>query len=170
LAIKEASKKGKPKDTQQDQLIELERIKPLAPKVPRLLIGDETPEHLAWSLAKEWPSAGMISSEARLIFGAHGMGKDSVMRNLALINTLWDGGSHSIGRRTSESFVVRDARLIVALQVQEATLRSFMEKSGELARGTGFLARFLIAWPESTQGTRFYKEPPKHWPHLARFD
>ena len=145
LAIKEASKKGKPKDTQQDQLIELERIKPLAPKVPRLLIGDETPEHLAWSLAKEWPSAGMISSEAGLIFGAHGTGKDSVMRNLALINTLWDGGSHSIGRRTSESFVVDGASLTVALQVQEATLRSFMERSGDLARGTGFLARFLIA-------------------------
>ncbi len=31
--------------------------------------------------------------------------------------------------------------------------------SGALARGTGFLARFLVAWPESTQGHRPYSDP-----------
>jgi putative DNA primase/helicase len=38
-----------------------------------------------------------------------------------------------------------------------------------LARGTGFLARFLIAWPESTQGYRTFTEPPANWPKLADF-
>jgi putative DNA primase/helicase len=97
------------------------------------------------------------------------MGRESVMRNLALLNVLWDGGTHSVGRRTSESFVVKGARLTVALQVQEATLRSFFDKSGTLARGTGFLARFLVAWPESTQGFRPFTESPANWPHLAAF-
>jgi putative DNA primase/helicase len=98
------------------------------------------------------------------------MGKDSVMRNLALLNILWDGGTHSVGRRTSESFTVRGARLTVALQVQEPTLRSFFEKTGQLARGTGFLSRFLMAWPESTQGHRPFTAAPVNWPHLAAFD
>jgi putative DNA primase/helicase len=97
------------------------------------------------------------------------MGKDSVMRNLALLNTLWDGGTHSVGRRTSESFIVKGARLTVGLQVQEAALREFIAKAGELARGTGFLARFLVAWPESTQGFRPFTEAPESWPHLAAF-
>ena len=152
------------------ELLEHQFQKPEPPRVPRLLLGDETPENLAWGLAKHWPSAGVVSAEAGIIFGSHGMGKESVMRNLGLLNILWDGGSHSVGRRTSESFTVKGARLTVALQIQEATIRSFFARSGGLARGTGFLARFLVAWPESTQGHRPFTEAPAEWPHLAEFD
>ena len=169
LAIKDAAKKSRATDKLRSDLAELQEKKPQAPKVPRLLLGDETPENLAWSLSRQWPSAGVLSSEAALIFGAHGMGKDSVMRNLGLLNVLWDGGTHSVGRRTSECFTVKGARLTVALQIQEATLRAFFERSGGLARGTGFLARFLVAWPESTQGYRPFTEAPPNWPHLAAF-
>ena len=165
LAIRQARKSGKPTDALKAELAQLENGKPTAPRIPRLKRGDETPENLAWVLAREWPSAGVLSSEAGIIFGAHGMGKDSIMRNLALLNVLWDGGAHHVGRRTSESFTVRGARLTVALQVQEATLRSYFDRSGGLARGTGFLARFLVAWPESTQGFRPFTDPPAN---LAR--
>jgi putative DNA primase/helicase len=58
----------------------------------------------------------------------------------------------------------------VALQIQEATLRAFFDRSGGLARGTGFLARFLVAWPESTQGFRPFTDPPDTWPKLAAFN
>lgn len=169
-AIKEASKKSKSTDKLRDELTQLQHDKPEPPRIPKILLGDETPENLAWRLAKEWPSAGIVSSEAGAVFGSHGMGKDSIMRNLALYNVLWDGGTHSIGRRTSESFTVKGARLTTALQVQEATLREFNNKVGILARGTGYFARFLIAWPESTQGTRLFTEAPEHWPHLAAFN
>ena len=81
------------------------------------------------------------------MFGAHGMGKESLMRNLSLLNILWDGGRLSVGRRTSESFTVSNARLTVALQVQGATLSTFFEQSKGLARGSGFLARFLMGLP-----------------------
>lgn len=169
MAIKDAGKKGKPTDKLRTDLANLQQYEPEPPRVPRMLLGDETPENLAWGLARHWPSAGVVSSEAGTVFGAHGMGKDSVMRNLALLNVLWDGGTHSVGRRTSESFTVKGARLTVALQVQEATLREFFSKSGGLARGTGFLARFLVAWPESTQGYRPFTEAPENWPHLDAF-
>jgi putative DNA primase/helicase len=135
-AIKAAGKAGNSSSDLRASLEQLQHEKPEAPRAPRLLLGDETPENLSWGLAKRWPSAGVISSEAGQILGAHGMGKDSVMRNLGLLNVLWDGGEHSVGRRTSESFVVRGARLTLALQIQEMTLRSFFEKSGALARGT----------------------------------
>jgi putative DNA primase/helicase len=110
-----------------------------------------------------------VSAEAGIVFGGHAMGKDSVMRNLAQLNQLWDGASLSIERRSTESFTVRGARLTMALQVQEPTLREFFARSGALARGTGFLARFLVAWPASTQGQRPFSEPPANWPHLAAF-
>lgn len=169
-AIKDAVRKGEKIEELQTDLETLQSEKPKPPIVQRFLLGDETPESLAWSLGRQWPSAGVVSSEAGLIFGAHGMGKDSVMRNLTLLNVLWDGGTHSVGRRTSESFIVKGARLTIALQVQEPTLKEFFVRSGTLARGTGFLARFLVAWPESTQGFRPFTEPPETWPDMSRFN
>ena len=54
--------------------------------------------------------------------------------------------------------------------MQEPTLREFFARSGALARGTGFLARFLVAWPDSTQGYRPFTEAPANWPYLAAFN
>lgn len=167
--IRQLAKGGEPTASMESALRDLEHDKPEPPRIPRLLYADATPEALAYALAKQWPSGGVVSAEAGIVFGSHGMGKDSVMRNLALLNQLWDGTSLTIDRRSTESFTVRGARLTVALQVQEATLRSFFDKTGPLARGTGFLARFLVAWPESTQGNRPFTDPPDNWPHLTVF-
>jgi len=98
------------------------------------------------------------------------MGNDSVMRNLATLNQLWDGDEIATERRSTESFTVRGARLTIALQVQEATLRNFVDRSGELARGMGFFARFFVAYPDSTQGSRPFSNPPKTWPALERYN
>jgi len=98
------------------------------------------------------------------------MSGDSVMRNLATLNQLWDGATLPVERRSSESFTVRGARLTMALQVQESTIRAFFDSTKGLARGTGFLARFLASWPASTQGTRHFTEAPDNWPALASFN
>jgi len=169
-AIRSEAKQGKATDKTERTLRDLEAEKPEAPKVTRLLYGDVTPEELARSLARNWPSGGVVSAEAGVVFGSHGMSKDAVMRNLALLNVLWDGARLTIDRKTSESFTVEGARLTVALQIQEATLREFFKNAGVLARGSGFLARFLIAWPESTMGSREYTEAPASWPNLAAFN
>lgn len=168
-AITDAGKKGDSTAELKDRLAALTANKPAPPRIPRLIFGDATPEALAYSLAKGWPSGAVVSSEAGSVFGAHGMGKDSVMRNLATLNQLWDGRMSPIERRTSESFTVRNARLTVGLMVQEATLHEFFSRSGKLARGSGFLARFLVAWPRSTQGTRTFTDPPAVWPALTAF-
>jgi putative DNA primase/helicase len=167
-ALREAGRKGKPTDHLRRDLAQHQQNKPEPPRIPRMLYLDATPEALAYGLTK-WPAAGVVSAEGGAVFGSHSMGKDSVMRNLALLNGLWDGASLTVDRRTTESFRVCGARLTLALQVQEATLREFLAKTGPLARGSGFLARFLVSMPQSTQGTRFFKEAPQHWPHLAAF-
>ncbi len=168
-ALRAAKKKGDPTEAYRAELEEHEHRRPEPPRVPRLMLGDSTPEHMAFRLAREWPAAAVLSSEAGVIFGSHGMGKDSVMRNVSALNVYWDGGELTIGRRTSESFVVRGARLTLGLQVQAETYQSFGENTGGLARGTGFLARFLMSYPKSTQGARYFREPPKSWPRLAAY-
>jgi len=167
--IRRHARKGQSTSDLDKNLYALEYEKPTEPKVPRLLYADATPEALAHGLALKWPSGGVVSSEAGVVFGSHGMSHESIMRNLALLNQLWDGSNIKIDRRSSESFTVQGARLTMALQVQEAALRDFLTRSGDLARGTGFLARFLIAWPESTQGRRYFTEAPSEWPRLEQY-
>jgi len=168
--ISQEAKKGADTAVWRAKLRDLEHEMPEEPRVPRLRYEDATPEKLKWNLAKVWPSGGIVSSEAGSVFGAHGMGKDSIMRNLATFDLLWDGADIATERRTTESFTVRGARLTIALQVQEATLRAFLLQSGELARGIGFLARCLVAWPESTQGFRPFMDAPNAWPALGAFN
>ena len=168
--IRHLARKGKDTGEMEDILQELEKIKPVPPKIPRLIYCDSTPEALAYSIWKNWPSAGVISAEAGVVFGGHAMGTDSILRNLATLNTLWDGGSLTIDRRTSESFTLQGARLTMSLMIQKESIREFFAKSGDLARGTGFLARFLFSSPVSTQGSRLYIDPPATWPHLTEFE
>lgn len=167
--IKETAKQQKSTGSLTRDLHQLKSDEPIAVRVPRLIYGDATPEQLGYALAENWPSAGVLSSEAGIVFGSHGMSGDSAMRNMALINILWDGGTHTIDRRTTDSYRIQDARLTMGLAVQADTVRNFFNHSKGLARGTGFLARFLIAWPDSTQGNRLFKEPPTAWPKLTVF-
>ena len=167
--IQQCSKGGEDPQEWKAKLVDLEKSEPIPPKVLRLLYQDATPEALAWGLAHNWPSGGVISSEAGIVLGGHAMGKDSITRNLSLINQLWDGAPLHIDRRTGPSYTLRGARLTVGLATQPETLTAFVEQAKGLARGTGFFARFLLSWPESTQGTRLYKEPPREWPALTRF-
>ncbi|MDD5759169.1 MAG: DUF3987 domain-containing protein [Desulfobulbaceae bacterium] len=168
-AIKDASKSSKATEELERKVAALELEKPNQPKIPDLTFGDSTPEALAYRLAHGWPVGGVLSSEAGTVFGSHAMGKDSAMRNMAMLNTLWDAKELKVDRRTSPSYTVRGARLTMGLAVQSETVRAFLEGSKGLARGIGWLARFLIAWPESTQGGRMFKDPPENCPHLAKF-
>lgn len=167
--IKTESKKGSLKEELRQRLIDIEKRKPKKFTIPRLLYGDATPEALAWGLFSGWHSGGILSNEAGIIFGSYGMGKDSIMRNLSQLNVLWDGGVLKIDRKTSENFEVKGARLSMGLAVQADTVRAFFESSQGLARGIGFLARFLISNPTSTQGYRFYKKQANDGLSLTAF-
>jgi putative DNA primase/helicase len=160
--IKAKAKKGEPITTLSEQIQSHRQHKPIAPKVPHVIYTDVTPEQLAFSFVDRWPSGGILADEGGNFLGSHAMGKNSIVKNLALFNTLWDGKRLPVDRRGSECFVVDGGRLSVALMVQESPLHDLLNRSGDLARGSGFLARFLISWPESTQGTRPYKEPPQN--------
>ena len=168
--IERASKEGKDSKEEEERLRVVALAEPKPPMVPRFLYTDATMEGLAFGLAKGWPSGGILSSEAGSVFGAHSMTKETIMRTLALYNTCWDGGSIRIDRRAAgASYWVRNARLTMSLQVQPDVLLDFLKSDRGLSRGSGFLARMLTAYPESTQGSRRYREPPKAWPALERF-
>lgn len=168
-AIKHKRRRSQDTGKEEGELDALAREAPPPVVVPRLLYADATPEALAHALATGWPTGGVLSAEAGAVFGAHGMGYDTILRNLALLNVLWDGGAIAIDRRSKPSFQLRDRRLTFGLMAQPEALRGFLERAGTLPRGTGFIARFLIAWPASTQGTRAYRPAPAVMPAVERF-
>lgn len=169
--IKQLRRNGESTQEALAELEQLERTKPKPVKLPRVLLESETAENLAWRLGSPegWPSAGLLSSEAGVIFGGYAMKRDSQMQTMSLFNKLWSGEPYRVGRRTSESFELVGSRLTMGLAVQPETVQLFFDNSQGLARGTGWLARFLISCPESTQGTRFYRHPPDGWPALTLF-
>lgn len=154
--------------TTSDPRMILDMRRPKEPRNARMLRGDDTAEALSLAL-QNYPIAAIISSEAGVIFGSHSMGADKVQGNLAQINVMWDGGPISLDRIGRERVHVETLRATMGLQVQPSVLQHFVERTGGLARGIGFFARFLYSDPETTQGTRFYVEPPAEMPALRAF-
>lgn len=142
---------------------------PVEPKMRSILYGDDTPEALAIALA-DYPVAAIISAEAGIIFGSHGMNADSVTRNLAQANAMWDGDAIRQGRVGRDRLTVEGMRVTMGLQVQPAVLDAFVQKTGGLARGIGYFARFLYSQPDSTHGTRFYVIDAAEEVALRRFN
>ncbi|WP_297924398.1 DUF3987 domain-containing protein, partial [uncultured Agitococcus sp.] len=169
-SLTQASKSGEPTDDLKEKIKTHAMTKPMQPKGTTFLYEDATIEALTKGLYFNSPSGGIFSSEAGVVFGSHGMSKDNSTRTMGNINKLWDGDSIIVGRSdVSNNMLLTGRRLTLCLATQESTVRAFFDGTNGSARGIGFGARFLIAWPKSTQGTRLYKAPPSHWPHLTRF-
>jgi putative DNA primase/helicase len=151
-------------------LADLEAARPTVVVVPSLFFEDATPEALALSLATDWSSASLWSDEAGLVIGSHAMSDQSVMRTMGLLNRLWDGQPFDRRRATAPNATVRGCRITVNLMAQPSAFSALADIGGGLARGLGFLARFLLSWPTSTMGSRFYKRPPEATPALDTFD
>ena len=157
-SIRADAKTGKPVGELESRLTELERNKPAPVIVPRALWDDTTTEALIAGMASNWPSAAIISAEAGVVFGGHSMRKDNQVGSLSVLNKLWSGEPIRADRKTEgASVILNTGRLTLGLAVQQSVVRQFFESSKGIARGSGFAARFLISWPTSTQGTRFYK-------------
>lgn len=93
VRIKQAKIKQEPTDADKGDLFDLERNPPEPVRVPRIILENETAENLAWRLANDegWPSAGLLFSEAGVVFGGHSMRNDSRMQSMARLNKLWSG-------------------------------------------------------------------------------
>lgn len=126
---------------------------------PRMVREEDTSEALLMHLS-EYPIAAVICSEAGIIFGGHAMKPEQVQRHMAQANKLWDGGPIVEGRVKRGETNIPSVRVTMGLMVQPHLMQKLLNQNDGMARGIGFLARFLFCHPATTQGTRFYKEPP----------
>ena len=160
-AIENAASKGDPASLQkmqeaQEKLVWLEQNEPAKVYAPKMTTKDATPEGIANHLRNKWASLCNLSAEGGAVFGGHGMAKDKAMRNFSRINELWEGGKQEVTRSSDDdSFVITGVRFSMGIAIQPALIREFFETNGSGATGSGFFARWLLSFPETTQGTRF---------------
>lgn len=147
LQIKQYTAKGEPTEPLVAHLKELQSKKPTRPQIIKLIYADTTPEALAVGLHKNSPCAALVSNEAsRLLFGP-------AMSNLSMLSELWSGSHVPIDRVSAESFVL-DGLLTSSLMLQPSEFERHQRIRGEHMRGSGYLARCLVARPFSIQGFR----------------
>ena len=92
------------------------------------------------------------------------------MRFVALLNRLWEGKSFATHRKTSQSFIIENRRLTLNLMMQPLLLDQMVNQANGISRESGFLARCLLAYPDSSMGTRFYQEPPEKLNGLKEYE
>ena len=131
---------------------------PEIPLLPTLKYEDITAEALSENLAKEYPSTSIWSDEAGIFLSSPSMQKDNT-KFVALLNRLWDAHPIAIHRKTSSDIFIKDRRFSLNLMMQPLLLEQMLKKGDGINRNSGFLARTLLAYPTSTMGNRYYKEP-----------
>ena len=166
LRTEAAKKKSDARDANVEALrrdiVEHAKRRPLVGGVPSLCYEDTTAEQLQRQLRTVWPSAAWWSNEGGTVFGGHAFNEDAAMRTFALLNRLWDGQALDRGRVTDGGHTVAHGRrLTVSIMLQPVVLGRLVTGHDGLARGLGALARFLPSWPETTAGTRDYREAPE---------
>lgn len=151
-------------------IADLKAHPPSEPMQPNMFHNSVTPESLIFELS-QYPSGCIASAEAGVIFGGNLFRKENAMLSMSFFNQLWSGeaAGFKVSRRTSKNFELPNCRFTLGLQVQATTLRDFIRSSG-MTRGGGFMARFLITEPETTQGYRDYQRPIPDWVNLRLFN
>ena len=136
---------GIPTDELEQKLYDLDNLKPEKPISYRFIYERATPSALIHSMYENLPFGYFLSDEA----GSLLMGP--AFEDICQFNSLWSGSDIPVDRRTSDSFLLSNARLSVNLMLQPPIFKSFLKhKRGQHAYESGFFARFLISCPKPT--------------------
>ncbi len=132
---------------------------PQAPTRPFVVMTEPTWEGLVKLLPEVVPSLGLFSAEGGGFLGGHGMSQDAKARTAAGLSEVWDGVPIKRVRGGDGASVHPGRRLSVHLMVQPE-IAKLLTKDALIAGagGQGMHNRFLMVAPESTAGTRAFRD------------
>ncbi|WP_439892520.1 YfjI family protein [Ralstonia sp. 25C] len=162
--IAKAIRNGESTDLLRARLTDHIKSKPIKPRERRLIRQDITGRAIINAIEGDHELIALLSNEGDIVL------RSNAMKQVGLLNSLWDAAPViSYDRVQQGSIVARNARGTVSLMVQEQVLQDFIERHGKVVRGSGHWARYLVAWPTSTQGYRFMSLYDSAWVHLPKF-
>lgn len=135
---------------------------PEKPLQPILIMGEPTLEGTQKRLIHGLPSIGLFSDDAGEFLGGYSMSKDNKTRTAASLSRLWDKGTFDRIRAKADEVSGKyyGKRCALHFMVQPVIAETVL--SDDVLAGQGFLPRCLLAWPESTIGTRGHKSGNLH--------
>ncbi|SDH04140.1 YfjI family protein [Propionivibrio dicarboxylicus] len=148
-AIRKKAAKGIPLDSEEASLKELSDKKPKRPKPFHLIIEKATSEAITSVFSESLPTTALFSDEGGIITNGR------ALLDLSILCKAWDGSDIYLDSVSNGTKIVRDPTLTIALFIQRQVLEQYLCRKGELARGTGFLARTYVVRPPQMAGTRF---------------
>jgi hypothetical protein len=128
---------------------------PHPPLEPVCIAQEPTYEGLIRLFIHGQPSLGLFSDEGGRFIGGHGMEKDQLLKTAAGLSELWDGKAVSRVRAGDGAGLLYGRRFSLHLMVQPQV--AYLVLGNSLLLDQGLLSRVLVAWPETTAGSRFYK-------------
>lgn len=142
---------------------------PEAPPSPTIIVADPTLEGLQKAFLNGQSSMGLFNDDAGDIFGGHAMKAENQLKTVAGLSKFWDGAPINRTRAAEgESATRYGCRLSGHLMMQPVVAKEVF--TNPIMQGQGFLARFLVAWPESLAGTRLYESIDlSKDPHIGRY-
>ncbi|MDE9625206.1 DUF3987 domain-containing protein [Citrobacter portucalensis] len=164
--IKKKTTKGECTHEESQSLRVLQLEKPVQPKIGQHIYNNVTPEALQLAMYSHSPHIGLIADEGANIL------ERQVMNDLSFINTMWDGVSFRVERKTTQSFTIENGRVTLSLMVQKKTFDLYLKRQGSKARGSGFFARCLPVYIDenlTTQGERYIQQNVGDLRHLEFF-
>lgn len=130
--------------------------KPTAPVAPLRFVSDPTVEGLYKLLVVGQPSVALFSDEGGLLIGGHALNSDNALKTMARWCKMWDGSPFDRVRAGDGAGVLYGRRMALHQLAQPDVMTTLL--SDRMANGQGFLARCLVAWPESTISTRLIEQ------------
>ncbi|MFC6189896.1 YfjI family protein [Pseudoxanthomonas mexicana] len=146
-----------------DELIAHARREPSKPVPRRIIHQNITERPLVEALHGDGKCVAILSDEGELVL------KGGALTKPCILNKGWDGTGTLPLARADGQFVATNPRVTVSFMVQEEVFEQFMDKRGRITRGSGHLARYLVAWPASTVGFRRMTLGDHVWVHLPAF-
>jgi hypothetical protein len=130
---------------------------PTPPLSPMLTCPEPTYEGLCKYLQYGQPSVGVFSSEGGQFIGGHGMSDERKLLTATGLSGLWDGEPIKRVRAGDGALVLPGRRVAMHLMAQPDVAAILL--SDQMLLSQGLLSRCLITAPESTSGTRVWREP-----------
>lgn len=132
---------------------EMEKIE--IPRESVFLASDPTVEGLCKLLHAGLPSIGVFSSEGGRFLGGYGMSDDAALRTAAGLSLFWDGAPVDRVRAGDGASKLYGRR--VALHLMAQPRAAFQWLRNPVLKDQGLFSRCLVAYPQSTAGTRFFR-------------
>lgn len=130
---------------------------PNPPIQPNLLVSEPTYEGIVKTLQFGQPTLGLFSDEGGRFLAGHAMSNENKIKTATGLSELWGGGAVSRSRSGDGTTKLYDRRLSTLLMSQPNIALQLL-LGDDTYNEQGLMGRFLVCYPNSTQGTRFYQE------------